>query len=165
MVKSRNNMSRIVELLKEVADIEKKAYSQTVTSFSANSIAALAKSGMPFEKAASVVADACEKDESLSKMAMQYLLLEKIAEHVEALELRCEELTKVAQEVEIVESDEQIDKLASLGFSKDEISAMRQVDIGLVEKVASVTAAPVEMGAGVGVPRERTDPLLEFILG
>lgn len=158
-------MSRIVELLKEAAEIEKKAYSQTVTTFSANSIAALVKSGMPFEKAASVVSDACETNQEFSDKALHYLLLEKAAAYVEALEAKTEELSKVAQEVKVVEDDEQLSKLASLGFSKDEIAAMRQVDSNLIEKVASVSSAPAEMGAGVGIPREKTDPLLEFLLG
>ena len=158
-------MSRIVELLKEVAEMEKKAYSQTITSFSANSIAALAKSGVPFEKAASLVAEACETNEEFTRKATQYLLLEKVAEYLEQLDTEKEELSKVAEAHAVSDQADQIDKLASLGFSKEEISAMRQVDAGIIEKVASVAAAPVEMGAGVGMPREKTDPLLEFLLG
>lgn len=163
-------MNQTVALLNKAAELEKKAYTDYVTSFSSSSIAALVKGGVPFEKAASLVQEACEADSKLHGLMANIVAFEKAAECIEEQSARIEELEKIAEEThERVEAslDEHnpLNKLASVGFTKEEIEMMSQLPENLITKVASAGSQPWEMGGGVGIPREKTDPLLEFIIG
>ena len=147
--------------------MEKKAYFEYVKSFSSASIAALVKGGMGLEKAASVVKEACQKDVKAIKLSEASNIFEKVAEHVSMLETKLEELEKFAEKVEetkAIEESTPLNKLASIGFSKEELAYMNSLPENLIEKVASIGGKPWEMGGAVGFPREKTDPLLEFIL-
>lgn len=162
-------MNQTVTLLNKAAELEKKAYTDYVTSFSSSSIAALVKGGVAFEKAASLVQEACESDSKLHSLMANIVAFEKAAEYIEEQDARIAELEKIASEVksveEIIAEDTSFNKLASAGFTKEEIEMMAQLPENLLTKVASAGSQPWEMGGGVGIPREKTDPLLEFIIG
>jgi len=161
-------MTTIVQQLTEAAELEKKAYFEYVKSFSSAGIAALAKGGVSLEKASSIIKEACEKDSKANNLKTTSTLFEKTAEHITNLETELEGLQKFAQEAEKekqIEESQPMNKLASLGFSKEELAYMSSLPENLVTKVASIGAKPWEMGGGVGVAREKTDPLLEWLLG
>ena len=161
-------MTTIVEQLTNAAELEKKAYFEYVKSYSSAGIAALAKGGLSLEKAASIIKEACEKDSKATNLKATSMIFEKAAEYVKHLEAELGELKKVAEEVEKekkIEESQPMNKLANLGFSKEELAYMASLPENLVTKVASIGSKPWEMGGGVGMAREKTDPLLEFILG
>lgn len=161
-------MSQIVEQVKNKVELEKKAYFEYVKSFSGSSIAALVQGGVAFEKAAELTKQACEENPRAVSMLSDIEVFEKIAEYIEELEAKVEILEKSAGELETevkIANSEPLNKLASIGFSEEEIAQISMLPENLQEKVASVNAQPWEMGSGVGIPREKTDPLLEFILG
>lgn len=157
-----------IELLKQASGLEKKAYADYVANFTKAGIVALVQGGVAFEKAAGMMKEACEKDTSLAARSLNAQAFEKAAEHIEQLEARLAELEKVAGEaiVEAKKNDEKdpLHKLASIGFTDEEIAMMSQLPHNLVEKVASSNSRPHEMGGAVGMSREKTDPLLEFLL-
>lgn len=159
----------IFELLNRASDLEKKAYTEYVSNFTKAGIVKLVQGGVPFEKAAHVMKEACEKDSTLSALKTNAVAFEKAAEYIAELEAKVVEVEKVAEEasVEAKKNDEKdpLHKLASFGiFSEEEIQMMSHMPSDLIEKVASVGAQPEGMGSAVGIPREKTDPLLEFIL-
>jgi hypothetical protein len=161
-------MTTIVEQLTSAAELEKKAYFEYVKSYSSAGIAALAKGGLSLEKAATIIKEACQKDSKALNLKTTSLIFEKAAQHISHLETELGELKKVAEEVEKdkkIEESQPMNKLASLGFSKEELAYMASLPENLVTKVASIGTKPWEMGGGVGMAREKTDPLLEFILG
>lgn len=158
-----------IELLKQASQLEKKAYADYVANFTKSGIVTLVKGGVAFEKAAEMMRQACEGDSKLTSLKTNAVAFEKAAEYISELETRVVELEKVAEEaaVEVQKLDETnpLSKLASFGmFSEEELDMMAQLPTNLVEKVASVNSKPYEMGGAVGVPREKTDPLLEFLL-
>lgn len=160
-------MTTLVEQLSQAAELEKKAYFEYVKSFSSAGIAALVKGGISLEKAASVIKEACQKDTKAIRLSEASNLFEKVAEHVTNLETKLSELEKFAEKVEetkAIEESTPLNKLASIGFSKEELAYMNSLPENLIEKVASIGGKPWEMGGAVGVAREKTDPLLEFIL-
>lgn len=97
-------------------------------------------------------------------------ILDKTAEYIESLESQVAELeakivdTSPAPEVE--KQAEINEKLANIGFTKEEIQAMDSLPQELMDKVANVVndSKPWGLGQGVGVQRDKTDPLLEFLL-
>lgn len=160
-------MSKIIEQLKSAAELEKKAYFEYVKAFSSSGITALVKGGIGLEKAAAMIKEVCEKDTKANSLKAASNIFEKTAEYVKNLEDQILELEKFAKEVEKekeIEESTPLNKLASLGFSKEELTYMNSLPENLVEKVASIGSKPWEMGGGVGMAREKTDPLLEFIL-
>lgn len=160
-------MSNIVELLKKNSDLEKQAYSEYVKHATSGGIAVLVSKGLPFEKAASLVKQACAESEELRAKEESFTLLEKAAEYLAELESKVFSLTKQAENASDVEIKKApLEKLSSLGFTQEELDALRKVDsgTGLLDKVANVHSTPWGMGKAAGVVREKTDPLLEFIL-
>lgn len=157
-----------IELLRNASEMEKKAYTEYVTTFTSAGITALVQGGLAFEKAASLIKEACEKDSTLLSLQANILAFEKSAEYIEELETKIETLEKTAQEtnIEVAKLDEKnpMSKLAALGFTEDEIRIMSELPENVLTKVANNSSQPYEMGGGVGIPREKTDPLLEFIL-
>lgn len=161
-------MSNIKEQLLTAYNLEKAAYVNYVTSFSGAGISALVRGGLDFEKASQLVKEACEKDLTASSLKANVLAFEKTAEYIEELESKISELEKVAEHAEEViaaDPNNPLSKLAAAGFTEEEIEYMNTLPDTILEKVASNNAQPWEMGSGVGIPREKTDPLLEFILG
>jgi hypothetical protein len=158
-----------LELLKQASELEKKAYADFVTNFTQAGIVSLVKGGVAFEKAAEMMKQACESNKTLTGFQTNALAFEKAAEYIGELEGQVAELTKVAGEA--VETAQKLDesnplnKLASIGFSDEEIAMMAQLPHNLIEKVATTNSSPWEMGGAVGVAREKTDALLEFLLG
>lgn len=160
-------MTTIVEQLTNAAELEKKAYFEYVKSYSSAGIAALAKGGLSLEKAAAIIKEACQKDSKATNLKTTSQIFEKAAEYVKSLETELGEFKKFAETVEAekkIEESTPMNKLANLGFSKEELTYINSLPENLVTKVASIGAKPWEMGGGVGIPREKTDPLLEFIL-
>jgi len=159
-------MNQTTKLLKQAAELEKKAYTDYVTSFSSSGITALVKGGVAFEKAASLIQEACESDSKLYSIMANILAFEKAAELIEQQEEMIAELQKTATAPIIKQASDESpqSKLASIGFSPEEIEMMSQLPETLITKVASTGSQPYEMGGGVGIPREKTDALLEFIL-
>ena len=158
-------MSQIVDLLKQTCELEKVAYTEFVKTVTASTIEQLVSSGVPFEKAAGLVKAACEESAEIRGRVQNIEMLEKTAAYIEDLEGQLEQLEKAAEKVEALEEiQEPLNKLAQLGFSEQEIEQLSEVDSGLLHKVASVATSPASMGSGAGFAREKTDPLLEFIL-
>lgn len=163
-------MNETVALLNKALELEKKAYIDYVTSFSSSGIAALVKGGVAFEKAASLIQEACSSDGKAQSLASNIAIFEKVAEYIDQQDARIQELEKSAseikQEVESrIDPENPLNKLASIGFSKEEIEMMAELPDNLLTKVASANSQPWELGGGAGFPREKTDPILEFILG
>jgi hypothetical protein len=160
-------MTTIVEQLKQASEFEKKAYVEYVKTFASSGIATLVKGGVPMEKAASMVKEACVSDSKAGKLMATSQVFEKAAEYIIELEEKLAKLEKFAsemQEEKAIEESTPLNKLASIGFSKEELTYINSLPENLVEKVASMGSKPWEMGSGVGMAREKTDPLLEFIL-
>lgn len=162
-------MSQIVELLKEAADLEKRAYFDYVKTFASSGIATLVKGGVGFDKAAQIMKESCEQDRRIGRMATNSQAFEKAAEYVANLEVKIEELEKIAGTFvrkEEIEASEPLHKLAGLGFTSEEIEHISSLPEDLIEKMASASSGikPWEMGSGTGMAREKTDPLLEFML-
>ena len=162
-------MSTVVEQLTAAASLEKKAYFDYVKSFSSSSITSMVRGGVALEKAAAIVKEACVKDATASKMASTSSVLEKASEYIQELENKVASLEKFAEQAEEekrIEESTPLNKLASIGFTKEEIAHIGSLPENLIEKMASFQASPTwEMGSGVGISREKTDPLLEFLLG
>lgn len=161
-------MSQIVEQVKNKVELEKKAYFEYVKSFSGSSIATLVQGGIAFDRAAELTKQACEVDARAVGMLSTIAAFEKVAEYVEQLEVKVSELEKSAGVLEAevkAATSEPLNKLASIGFTKEEIEQISMLPENLQEKVASVNSQPWEMGAGAGIPREKTDPMLEFLIG
>ena len=156
------------ELLKQASALEKKAYADFVSSFTKAGIVSLVQGGMPFEKAAETMKQACEANATLIGHQANISAFEKAAEYIEHLEARVGELEKVAEqaELEVQKHDDTnpLSKLAAAGFTEEEIALMSQMPNQLIEKVATANSQPWEMGNAVGVAREKTDPFLEWIL-
>jgi uncharacterized protein involved in high-affinity Fe2+ transport len=149
-------------------ELEKTAYVNYVSSFSASAIATLVRGGMDFEKAAGLVKEAAENDNVSVSYKTNILAFEKAAEYISDLEAKLEGLEKKAEKAdEVIAADPNnpLTKLASVGFTAEEIEYMSQLPENLIEKVASSNNQPYNMGSAVGVAREKTDALLEFILG
>lgn len=161
-------MNKTIELLGEASALEKKACSEFISNFTQAGIVELVNGGFTFEKAASTMRQVCENNSTLIGRQLNVAAFEKAAEYIQELESKVAELEKLAEhtDLETQKHDEKnpLSKLAGLGFSEEEISIMAQMPSDLVEKVASVNSKPWEMGNAVGMPREKTDPLLEFIL-
>jgi hypothetical protein len=160
-------MTTLVEQLTNAAELEKKAYFEYVKSFSTAGITVLAQGGLTLEKAAELIGIACQNDGKAISLKTNSMIFEKAAEHVKNQEAIITELQKFAQEVEQekkIEGSTPMSKLADIGFTKEELTYISSLPENLVTKVASIGSKPWEMGGGVGMAREKTDPLLEFIL-
>lgn len=162
-------MTNTVQLLKQASDMEAKSYASYVTSFTSSGIARLVTGGISFEKAASLMREACETDSTLSAIKANIVAFEKSAEYITELESKVLDLEKSASEIKPTnkkpDADNPMSKLASAGFSAEEIEMISQLPENLMTKVANVGSQPWEMGGGAGMAREKTDPMLEFLLG
>jgi microsomal dipeptidase-like Zn-dependent dipeptidase len=168
-MQKENNMSKVSEQLFKYAQEEKKAHEEYIKDFSGATIAHLLQGGVGKEKAALLAKEACLRDENLVKSVSRAVILEKIAQYIEAVE---EENVKLQAKISTQPSEKQaedklpphLDKLAKMGYSKEEIEALKDVPDKVLEKVANAAAEPWEMGRGVGPAVKQMDPLLEFIL-
>lgn len=97
--------------------------------------------------------------------------LEKVAEYIEELETENSSLEKSAEELqeELKEvkpyKSEVHEKLASIGFTDDEIENMESIPDTVLSKIASVAEQPWGFGEAAGPKREKTDPFLDFLVG
>jgi hypothetical protein len=160
-------MTTIVEQLTNACDLEKKAYFEYVKSFSSAGITALTKGGLPLEKASEFIKIACQNDGKAIALKTNAAIFEKTSAYIKSMEEELKDLQKFAQEIEQekkIEESTPMSKLANIGFTKEELTYMSSLPENLVTKVASIGSKPWEMGSGVGMVREKTDPLLEFIL-
>lgn len=158
----------IKEELDQAIKLEKKAYTDYVTSYSKVSITALVKGGIQLEKAASIVKEACLSDAIATRISNSISLLEKIANYVDSVETKLEGLQQFAEQVkeaEEIHASKPMNKLAQIGFSDEELAYINSLPDTIIEKVANVTTRPWEMGGGVGMAIEGDmDPLLAFLL-
>lgn len=160
-------MSNIPTLLKKTVEIEKTAQYEFIKDYTASTMAHLMKAGVAHEKAASIAREACLQNANLADIVKRAALLEKTAEYIEYLEKQVSEMgTSIEKKAEAatVEVPEHLQKLASLGFSQEEISALSGVSDDLVEKVASAVSEPWSLGKAAGVSGMPSDPLLDFCL-
>ena len=159
-------MSEINELLQKKVELEKVAFASYVKGLTSTTITTLVNQGIGFDKAASYAKEVCDANEGVTTKANSIDFIEKLAGYVTALEQNIEELEKTASEVKAMPESKGeanlVEKLASMGFTSEDIDGMSP---SLVEKVAAVTATPWTMGAGAGAAREKTDAMLEFLLG
>lgn len=161
-------MSQTLQDLNKVVEMEKTAYVNYVSSFSGSSISTLVRGGMDFEKASQLVKEACEQDAKAASLKANAIIFEKLASYISELEDKLENSANTLQRAEeVIASDPQnpLMKLASVGFTKEEIEHMSSLPEHLLQKVASTNNSAWELGSAVGVPREKTDPLQEWILG
>jgi hypothetical protein len=160
-------MSKISEQVLKYAQEEKQAHEEYIRDFTASTIAHLMQGGVDAEKAALLAKEACLKDDNLVKSVSKSVILEKVAQYIEALET---ENTKMAAKIETTpveqkaERPEHLKKLAALGFTDEELDALENVPTDVMQKVASAASEPWEMGRGVGPAVDKTDPLLSWIL-
>lgn len=94
-------------------------------------------------------------------------VLEKVAEYVEVVEAENESLEKSAsvKPVAVDKNKEELHhKLASIGFTDEEIEAMDQMPDTVMTKVATMSEQPWGLGEPSGMEREKTDPFLEFLV-
>lgn len=160
-------MSAIPSLLKKEAEIGKQAQYNFVRDFTASTIAHLMKGGVSAGAASEFAKEACEKHPDIQENFRQILVLEKAAEYIEQLETQVDQLN--SQLAEAVNSEapvvsEHIQKLAKAGFSQEELTYLQSMPDELIEKVATVTSEPWQLGKAAGVERGPSDPLLDFIL-
>jgi hypothetical protein len=157
------------ELLKQASALEKKACTDFVSNFTQSGIVSLVQGGVEFDKAAQLMKEACENHATTKSLQLNVVAFEKAAEYIEELEAKLSAVEKVAEEaqVEVQKLDEKnpLNKLASIGFTEAEIAMIAQLPENLIEKVAVANSTPWEMGGAVGMAREKTDPLLEFLIG
>jgi len=151
----------VVNQLKHISELEKKAYVDYVTSFATSSISALVQGGISLPEASGMVKLACESDGRASALKNNIDLFEKVAEYVSNLEHQLGE----AQARLNLQENETMTKLSGLGFSSEELTQMSSLPEDVLTKVAGMKSTPWEMGHGTGFSREQTDPVLEFILG
>lgn len=151
-------MSNIVDLLLKQAETLRSSELETTIR---STVKELMGSGMEFEKAASLVEQEVESTED----SLMVQVLEKTASYISDLETENSELrTKISERPEVdLEASELHTKLASAGFTEDEIKLLEEAP-SLMTKVASNAQEPWGLGQAVGVQREKTDPLLEWIL-
>lgn len=160
-------MSKISEQLIKYAQEEKQAHEEYIKDFTSSTIAHLVEGGVDEKKAQLLAKEACLRDESLIKSVSRAVVLEKTAEYIQALE---EENVKLQAKISVqpiekeAEQPEHLKKLAQLGFSDEELEALKDVPSKVLEKVAGAAGEPWEMGKGVGPAVKQMDPLLEFIL-
>lgn len=157
-----------IELLKKASDMEKKAFLEYATSFTSAGITALVKGGLDFNKASTLIKQACEKDSVIQSLNANIQAFEKSAEYIAELEAKVGGLEKVAQETNLtvakLDDNNPMSKLAALGFDEEQIRIMSELPDNVLTKIANVNSQPYEMGGGVGIPREKTDPLLEWLV-
>lgn len=94
-------------------------------------------------------------------------LLQKAAAYIETLEAEKADFEKEAEELKIqeIKLPKPIEKAASSGmFTFEDLAALKTMDQELLNKVASVSDEPWEMGRGAGMARPKTDHMLEWIL-
>lgn len=162
-------MSKISEQLVKYAQEEKQANEEYIQDFSSVTIAHLVQGGVARDKAMLLVKEAVLRKEDLVKSITRANVLEKTAKYIEALEeenvkLQAKISTESPEQTKQAEIPESHKKLAALGFSPEEIEAMKDVPEKVLEKVADVTSQPWELGRGVGPAVKEMDPLLSFIL-
>lgn len=162
-------MSSISESLKQYALVEKRAHEEYVRDFTTSMVANLVQGGVNIEKAAFLAKEACLRDEKLVKSITHTIILEKTAAYIESIETENVELaTKVAEAIPApstkVELPEHLKKLASLGFTEEELAAFDSVPDNVMQKMASAASEPWELGRGVGAPVAKMDPFLEFLM-
>jgi len=162
-------MSKVSEQLIKYAQEEKKAHEEYIKNFSTTTIAHLLQGGVDREKAILITKEAILRDAELTESISRANILEKTAQYIDSLE---EENVKLAAKISTSPvKDEQAEtipehlkKLANLGFTKEELEAMKDVPEKVLEKVADTAGQPWELGKGVGPAVNKMDPLLEFIL-
>jgi hypothetical protein len=163
-------MSKISEQLLKYAQDEKQAHEGYIRDFSATAIACLIQGGVAREKAILLTKEACLRNTELSQSIARFNILEKTAQYIEAVEEEniklAAKLATQAPEQKPVEMPEHLKKLAALGFTQEEIDAMKSVPDKILEKMARTaeTADSYELGRGVGPKIDKMDPLLEFLL-
>lgn len=163
-------MNDTTQLLQRAAEMEKKAYTEYVTSFTSSGIMGLVQGGVDFDKASGIVKEACDSNSTLAGIKANIEAFEKTAEYIQELESKIEDLEKAAALAPVLEKEKAekigpMSKLASAGFSEEEINMISQLPENLMTKVANVGSQPWDMGGATGIPREKTDPMLEFLLG
>lgn len=144
---------------------------------------ALTYRGIDVEKAASLVKAANINVKELSGFVVETPeenmadVLVKVAAYIESLEAEnAELLEKSAQvvtevkevfiEVEKPELSEPMAKFASSGaLSFEDLEAMRSLPEDTLTKLANFSEEPWNLGAGSGMTRPKSDPLMDFILG
>lgn len=160
-------MSDIANLLKAKADSLNEVVNYNLEKEA--TVNALVEEGMDSETAIKLVDDYMEKSaETRVKILSNEDIIslqevfEKVASYVEELEQKLDVKIEKSPE-EILKQAETKNKLASI-FTEEELSALENVPDTLIEKLASQASEPWELGKAAGIPREKTDPLLEFIL-
>ena len=93
-------------------------------------------------------------------------VLEKTAAYIDQLETQLEEKQAKINETVVEKQAGVVDQLSKIGFTKEEIQAISALPEATMTKVAGMVkeAEPWEIGHGVGVKREKTDPFLEWLL-
>lgn len=153
--------------------MEKQAFSElTYRGVDAEEAAKLVKAaninvkelpGMSLETEEERLAEILEKAASFIEQQAAYIeQLEKAASEVKSTETIVERVV----EVEKPELSEPMAKMASVGaFTFEDLEALKGMPEETLVKVANAMEEPWELGKAAGVARQKTDPLLEFILG
>ena len=161
-------MSKITELLIKFAQEEQAEHKEYLKDFSTATMAHLVQGGLDREKAASITKEACLRDETLVKSVNRAFVLEKVAEYIDQLESDNAKLqVKISEmpvEKQAEEQPEAMKKLASIGFTAEEMESLKDIPESVLDKVAAVGSQPWELGHGAGPRVDNVDPLLSWIL-
>lgn len=151
----------------------------------------LTQAGVDIEKAASMVRasgvklkDLISYEQAAEEIHPSVELLKQAAAYIDALESelgqKSEALQKSAADLQKSAADlsqleqanalheiqlpEPIIKAASVGnFTYEDLEELQRMDQGTLHKIASAMETPWEMGSPVGVARQKTDPILDFV--
>lgn len=166
-------MTKVAELLKQESEaLSFFAENQLQKEAAVNS---LVEEGIDQWTAAKLVTDYMEKSAETNAKILDNEdilrlkdVLEKAASYISELEEKNSELNAKIETSpeEIIKQAETHKKLTSI-LNEEEINALKDVPNDLIEKLANAASSvePWEMGKAVGIPREKTDPFLEFLLG
>ena len=89
-------------------------------------------------------------------------IFEKTAEYVEELEAKIQEKDEAQFRLQ---NSEHLDKLASYGFSEEELSGLKPETLEKISGVVGSTEEPAwEIGTGIGVAEDSLDPIARFCL-
>lgn len=151
------------EILKQAADACIEQYQSYVSNITGSCIASMVRSGIEFEKAASLANEAVASDQVSQLLLSNIEVLQKAASVVGEIETGHE---KAASEANEAMQFSKMEKLASAGFSKDEIDSMLSLPENVIEKIASTRMnESFDLGSAGGLSAENVDPILAFCMG
>lgn len=121
--------------------------------------------GINLKELTSFTIEAPEADPTVALLLKAAAEIESLEEQLTMTQDEREELQKAASAPEVVLPESIARARESGAFSYADLQELQSLSPELLTKVASVVDQPWEMGSGVGMKHEKSDPILDFILG